>query len=67
MITWLKNVNKFEIRKVQHQFVAYHLLDFFANFSQALLIKVLLIKKIACIFHLIRVKSIHRAIFIKRF
>ena len=42
---WLKNVDNFQIIKVQPQRVAQHLLDFFVNFSLALLIKVLLIKK----------------------
>ena len=28
MITWTKNVNNFEIAKVQHQGVAQHLLNF---------------------------------------
>ena len=42
---WLKNVDNFQITKVQPQRVPQHLLDFFANFSLALLIKVLLIKK----------------------
>ena len=45
MITWMKNVNNFQIAKVQAQGVAKHLLDFFASFSLALLVKVLLIKK----------------------
>ena len=45
MITWMKNVNNFQIVKVKLQGVAYHLLDFFANFSLGLLTKVLLIKK----------------------
>ena len=45
MITWMKSVSKIQIAKVQPQGIAKHLLDFFANFSKALVIKVLLIKK----------------------
>ena len=45
MITWMNNTNSFRLSKVQHQGVAEHLLDFFVNFSQALLINVLLIRK----------------------
>ena len=45
MITWIKNVNNFQIANVQPQGVALHLLDFFASFSLTVLIKVLLIKK----------------------
>ena len=41
----MKNVNNFQIAKVQLQGVAYHLLDFLANISLALLTKVLLVKK----------------------
>ena len=37
----MKNTNNFQIAKVQPQGVAQHLLNFFANFSLALLIKVL--------------------------
>ena len=48
MITWTKNVNNFQIAKVQPQGFAQHLLDFFANFSLALLIKLLPMKK-ACV------------------
>ena len=44
MIMWTKNMNNFQIAKLQHQ----HLLEFFANFSLALLIKVLLIKNKTC-------------------
>ena len=29
MITWMKNVNNFQIEKVHPQGAAYHLLDFF--------------------------------------
>ena len=43
---WMKNVNSFQIAKVQAQGVARHLLVFFLAFS-ASPIKVLLIKK-AC-------------------
>ena len=35
----MEKVNNFQIAKVQPQSVAYLLLDFFANFSRALLIK----------------------------
>ena len=42
----MKNINIFQIAKVQPQDVAWHLLSFFANFSQTWLIKVLLIKKV---------------------
>ena len=45
MIMWMKNVNNFQIAKVQPQRVAQHLLIFFANLT--LLIKVLVITK-AC-------------------
>ena len=31
MTTWMKNVNNFQIAKVQSQGVAYHLLDFLPN------------------------------------
>ena len=48
MITWIDNVNNFQIAKVQPQDVASYLPDFVANFSLALLTKVLFIKK-ACI------------------
>ena len=47
MITWMKNLNNFQVAKVQPQVAAQQLLNFFASFSLALLIKVLLIKK-AC-------------------
>ena len=47
MITCMKNVNNRQMTKIQLQGVAQHLLNFFANFILALLIKVLLIKK-AC-------------------
>ena len=44
--TWLKKVNNFQMANVQPQGVAQHLYNFFAaNFSLALVIKVLLIKK----------------------
>ena len=49
MVTWMKNMNNSQIAKVYPQDVAQYLLDFFANFSLALIIKVLAIKK-ACIF-----------------
>ena len=39
-------MNIFQIAKVQSQDVAWHLLSFFANFSRAWLIKVLIIKKV---------------------
>ena len=45
MIMWMKNVNNFQIEKVQSQDNASYFLDFFDNFSLALLIKVLFIKK----------------------
>ena len=41
----MKNMNNFHITEVQPQGVAYLLDIFFVNFSLALLIKVLLIKK----------------------
>ena len=41
----MKKVYNFQITKNQPQGVAWLLLDFFPNFSLALLIKVLLIKK----------------------
>ena len=43
MITWMKKPNNFQIAKVQPQGVVKPFLDFFANFSLVLLIKVLLI------------------------
>ena len=43
MKTWMKNVNNVQIEKLQSKGFASHLLDFFANFNLALLIKVLLI------------------------
>ena len=43
----MKKVNNFQVAKVEPQGDAKLLLDFFANFSLVLLIKVLLIKK-AC-------------------
>ena len=46
MITCMKSMNNFQIAKVQPRGVTY-LLFFWGNFSLALLIKVLLIKK-AC-------------------
>ena len=49
MKTWMKKANDFQTAKFQPQFVAYLLLDFFANFSFVLLIKVLLIKKLVSI------------------
>ena len=42
----MKKANNFQTAEVQPQSVAQLLLDFFANFSLALLIKVLLIKKV---------------------
>ena len=45
MVTWIRNANNFQIAKVQPQSIAQHLLNVFAIFSLALLIKVLLIKK----------------------
>ena len=44
MITWMKNANNLWTSKVQPQSIAQHLLNFFANFSLTLLIKVILIK-----------------------
>ena len=41
----MKNVNNFKISKVQPQGVAQHLVNFFTNFSLALLIKVLFMQK----------------------
>ena len=48
MIMWTKNMNNFQIAKLQHQGVPQHLLEFFANFSLALLLKVLLINNKTC-------------------
>ena len=45
MITWIKKANNFRIAKVKSQGADLLLLDFCANFSMALLIKVFLIKK----------------------
>ena len=45
MITWMKKVNNFPIGKVQPWVLFCSCLIFFADFSLALLIKVLLIKK----------------------
>ena len=45
MIIRMKNVNSFQIAKVHPYGLAQHLLDFFPNFSVAMLRKVLLIKK----------------------
>ena len=54
MITLMKNVNNFQIAKVQSQSVAYHLLDFLPiSFNLVFFIKVLLVKK-ACIVGLCR-------------
>ena len=41
----MKNVNNFKISKVRPQGVAQHLVNFFTNFSMALLIKELFMRK----------------------
>ena len=46
----MKNENNIQVANVQSQSVAQHFLDFFANFSLALLIKVLLIKENVYVF-----------------
>ena len=46
-ITWINNVNNFQIAKVQPQGIAWHLLDFLSISAWCCLLKVLLIKK-AC-------------------